>query len=120
MTILSVGDCMVQVIQTGRVPVYEAICPECRSRIRYMKSDLVDRHLTCPICGQKMVCNPRDSIAEIDPKDYICTDVRDVLNDIDNRISELVKNDPLPVAFVSGVESCQVVISKVRKDWLKD
>lgn len=112
---------MVQVMQTGRIPVYEAYCPECKSRIRYMKSDLKDgRHLNCPVCRQKMVCNPRDSIAAIDPKDYICTDVRDVLRDIDDRINHLVSEGPLPVAYVTGVENCKAVINKVREDWLKD
>lgn len=33
------------------VPIYEVDCFECKSKIRYKKSEVYTCHITCPVCG---------------------------------------------------------------------
>ena len=33
------------------VPIYETKCPECKSVLRYTKSEVCRCHITCPVCG---------------------------------------------------------------------
>ncbi len=40
-----------EVIEKKPVPIYEAECEECRSRIRYRKAEVRICHITCPVCG---------------------------------------------------------------------
>lgn len=39
------------VIDKKPVPIYEAECPECKSKIEYKKSEVYLCHITCPVCG---------------------------------------------------------------------
>lgn len=39
------------VIDKKPVPIYEVECPECKSKIRYKKSEVHLVHITCPACG---------------------------------------------------------------------
>jgi predicted RNA-binding Zn-ribbon protein involved in translation (DUF1610 family) len=33
------------------VPIYEATCYECKSKIQYKKSEVSFSYITCPVCG---------------------------------------------------------------------
>lgn len=39
------------VIDKKPVPIYEAECPECKSKIEYKNSEVHTCHITCPVCG---------------------------------------------------------------------
>ena len=39
------------VIDKKPVPIYEAECPECKSKIEYKKSEVYLCQITCPVCG---------------------------------------------------------------------
>lgn len=38
------------VVEKKPVPIYEVVCPECKSRIEYKKSEVHTCHITCPVC----------------------------------------------------------------------
>lgn len=40
-----------EVVDKKPVPIYEVICHECKSRIRYKACDVSWYHITCPVCG---------------------------------------------------------------------
>lgn len=41
-----------KVIKKNPVPIYETICPECKSRIEYKASEVhFTGYITCPVCG---------------------------------------------------------------------
>lgn len=41
-----------EIIDRKSIPIYEAICPECKSVLQYKKSELhLGGYLTCPVCG---------------------------------------------------------------------
>ena len=40
------------VIEKKPVPIYEAMCCECKSKIQYKKSEVSTCHsIVCPVCG---------------------------------------------------------------------
>ena len=39
------------VIEKKPVPIYELTCYECKSKIRYRKSEVFTCHIKCPVCG---------------------------------------------------------------------
>jgi len=39
------------VIEKAPVPIYEATCYECKSKIQYKKSEVFTSHIQCPVCG---------------------------------------------------------------------
>ena len=40
------------VVDKKPIPIYESICPECKSVIQYKKSEIsFTGYITCPICG---------------------------------------------------------------------
>lgn len=39
------------VIDKKPVPIYEAECPECKSKIEYKKFEVHNCYITCPVCG---------------------------------------------------------------------
>ena len=42
-----------EVIECGRVPIYEVECFECHSKIRYKRSETtLGGYIYCPVCGQ--------------------------------------------------------------------
>lgn len=43
-----------EVVERKPVPIYEAICPECGSKIHYKTSEVFNLHIDCPICGMSM------------------------------------------------------------------
>lgn len=43
------------VIKEGQVPLYDAVCFECDSRIRYKASEASGGYIECPICGMRIM-----------------------------------------------------------------
>lgn len=43
-----------EVIERKPVPIYEAECYECHSKIQYRKSEVSLCQITCPVCGVEM------------------------------------------------------------------
>lgn len=41
----------IEVIDEKPVPIYEVVCDECKSKIRYKASEVLWHHITCPVCG---------------------------------------------------------------------
>ena len=39
------------VVEQKPIPFYQAVCPECKSRIEYKKSEVCGSFITCPVCG---------------------------------------------------------------------
>ena len=39
------------VVERMPVPVYELKCEECKSKLRYLASEVSVSHITCPVCG---------------------------------------------------------------------
>lgn len=40
------------VIEKNPVPIYEAVCEECKSKIQYRKVEVhFTGYITCPVCG---------------------------------------------------------------------
>lgn len=39
-----------QIVERKPVPIYEVICFECGSKIRYQASEVNYSHITCPVC----------------------------------------------------------------------
>lgn len=42
------------VVRQYPVPVYETECPECKSILRYRKSEVSTSMISCPVCGISM------------------------------------------------------------------
>ena len=40
-----------EVIDKQPVPIYELVCYECKSKIRYKACEVSWCHITCPVCG---------------------------------------------------------------------
>ena len=40
-----------EVVEKHDAPIYELICEECQSVIRYKASEVSCHHITCPVCG---------------------------------------------------------------------
>lgn len=41
-----------EVIERKPIPIYETTCRECKSVIRYKRSEMnLDNFITCPVCG---------------------------------------------------------------------
>lgn len=39
------------VIDKQPIPIYEVICDECKSKIRYKACEVFWCHISCPVCG---------------------------------------------------------------------
>ena len=50
------------VIERKPVPIYETECFECKSKIRYKKSDVHNCFITCPVCGVSILVVPLDPV----------------------------------------------------------
>ena len=46
-----------QIVKTNNVPIYEVICEECKSVIRYKACEVAYCHITCPVCGVSLWAN---------------------------------------------------------------
>lgn len=47
-----------EIIEKKKVPLYESVCLECKSRLRYRKADVrVTGYITCPVCGMPVWAN---------------------------------------------------------------
>lgn len=42
---------MIEVIESKGIPYYENECYECKSKLRYKRSDICMMHITCTVCG---------------------------------------------------------------------
>lgn len=41
-----------EIVDKKPVPIYETICDECKSTIRYKKAEVrLGSYITCPVCG---------------------------------------------------------------------
>lgn len=40
-----------EIVDRKPTPIYEVVCHECRSRIRYKAVEVAWCHITCPVCG---------------------------------------------------------------------
>lgn len=40
-----------RVIERKPIPFYRVVCPECKSEIEYMASEVLIAHINCPVCG---------------------------------------------------------------------
>ena len=60
------------IVEKKPVPVYEVECYECKSRIRYKKSEVVNCQIKCPVCGVYMFAytySPVDMVDEVEEDD---------------------------------------------------
>ena len=39
------------IVEKKPVPIYEAECIECKSKIQYRKAEVSFSYITCPVCG---------------------------------------------------------------------
>lgn len=46
------------VVEKKPVPIYEAECPECHSKIQYKAAEVSICHITCPVCGVSLWASP--------------------------------------------------------------
>ena len=46
-----------EVVNKQPIPIYEVECEECKSRIRYKKSEVSLCCITCPVCGVSLWAN---------------------------------------------------------------
>lgn len=49
---------MMEIVERKPVPIYEVICHECGSRIRYTAAEISLCHINCPVCGVELWANP--------------------------------------------------------------
>lgn len=40
-----------EIVDRKPVPIYEVVCPECKSTIRYKACEVSFCHIICPVCG---------------------------------------------------------------------
>ncbi len=45
------------IVEKKPVPLYEVVCGECFSRIRYRASEVSLSHIQCPVCGISLWAN---------------------------------------------------------------
>ena len=45
------------VVKKNPVPIYEVICPECKSVVRYKACEVSFNHIVCPVCGSSIWAN---------------------------------------------------------------
>lgn len=57
------------VIEKKPVPLYEVVCYECGSKLRYKASDVHYSHITCPVCGISLWAMTIKPVAYEDGKD---------------------------------------------------
>lgn len=72
-----------KIINKKPIPIYESVCPECKSRFRYKKVETSWQHIrhikphftyrTCPVCGMS-------NWASITPVAYECEEENDEKN----------------------------------------
>ena len=43
-----------EVVDKKPVPIYEAECYECKSKIQYKACEVHWSHITCPVCGMSL------------------------------------------------------------------
>ena len=46
-----------EIVDRKPAPVYEVVCPECKSTIRYKACEVAFGHITCPVCGLSIWAN---------------------------------------------------------------
>lgn len=47
-----------EIIDRKPIPIYETICPECKSILQYKRSEVsVTGYITCPVCGVDVWAN---------------------------------------------------------------
>ena len=39
------------IVEKKPVPIYESVCPECKSVFRYKAAEVSWMHISCPVCG---------------------------------------------------------------------
>lgn len=52
---------MIEVVERKGIPVYETVCRECESKLRYTRADmcgLVPSLIQCPVCGVSLTVIP--------------------------------------------------------------
>ncbi len=42
------------IVEKKPVPIYESVCPECKSIFRYKAVEVAYMHVNCPVCGVSM------------------------------------------------------------------
>jgi len=42
-----------RVVDRKRIPIYSLICKECGSEIEFMRSEVINAGITCPICKMR-------------------------------------------------------------------
>lgn len=47
-----------EVIDKRPVPIYEVECFECKSKIRYKKSEVSNSFISCPVCNMSLMVIP--------------------------------------------------------------
>ena len=55
------------IVERKPVPIYEVVCFECGSRLRYHASEVHYCHITCPVCNTllwAMTVSPVDYISD--------------------------------------------------------
>lgn len=45
------------VVKRNPVPIYETVCPECASVIRYKACEVAWQHIECPVCESSVWAN---------------------------------------------------------------
>lgn len=45
------------VVKKNPVPIYEVVCPECKSVIQYKACEVDYLHINCPVCGISIQAN---------------------------------------------------------------
>lgn len=46
-----------EIVDRKPTPIYEVVCNECGSRIRYKAAEVSLCHITCPVCGVALWAN---------------------------------------------------------------
>lgn len=53
-----------EIVTAKPVPIYEEVCPECKSVIRYKACEVHYCSITCPVCGISFWANTCNPISE--------------------------------------------------------
>ena len=58
-----------EIVDRKPVPVYEVVCPECQSTIRYKACEVSFSHITCPVCGIPIWASTVCGVSFVGPKE---------------------------------------------------
>lgn len=73
-----------EIIERKAVPIYESICPECKSVLQYKRSEVsFTGHITCPVCGVGVWANT------IKPAKYLDKTPKEEREELENNIALL-------------------------------